>query len=119
MKFKAREFIESLDAQSIQLLETWAIQQRGILAAYAEVAGQAFAGTARKRRNDPSLPRKFRLEAFDGDLPGNEPDDSIHAVLIGPLTKPLAREEAEAYSQIDFFEHPEEIAEMCREALER
>lgn len=119
MKIKARELIESLDPQSIQLLETWAIRQRGILAAYAEVVGEAFSGTARKKRTGARLPRKFRLEEFDGDLPGNEPDESIHGVLIGPLTKPLAREEAEAYSQIEFFEPSEEIAEMCREALER
>jgi hypothetical protein len=119
VKLRAREFIEGLDPRSIQLLEAWAVRQRGILAAYVEVIGQAFSGTSRRKRGGLSLPQKFRLEEFDGDLLGNAPDDSIHGVLIGPLTKPLPREEAEAYSLIEFFEHAEEITELCREALDR
>ena len=119
MKLKAREFIEGLDPQSVQLLETWAVRQRGILAAYVMAAGQAFSGTSRKKKSGAALPQKYRLEEFDGDLLGNEPDDSIHGVMIGLLTKSLAREEAEAYSQIEFFEPAEEIAELCRDAVDR
>ena len=119
MKLRAREFIEGLDPQSIQLIETWAVRQRGILAAYAEMVGPAFSGTSRRKRSGISVPQKFWLEEFDLDRLGNVPDDSIYGVLIGPLTKPLAREEAEAYSQIEFFEHAEEIVDLCHEAMDR
>lgn len=112
MKFKARDFIENLEPRSIPLLEQWAMLQRGILAVYAE-------DRMSKRKPGMMKLEKFRLEAFEEDALGSEIDDTIYAVLIGSQVHSLARDVASAYSHIDFFEPSDEIAEMCREALDR
>jgi len=119
MKLKAREFIENLEPRSIPLFEKWTMQPKGVLAVYTDAGNQKFTGTVRLKKSVLPPKLKFRLEPFDANLLGNVPDDSVYGVIIGPLANALTREETEAYTQIDFFESTEEIAELCHEALER
>lgn len=108
MKLKGREFVDRVDAESLPLLEQWAMRQRGLLAVYQET-------NLASRKRVGQTGQRYRLEKFVEDL--GEVDDSIYAVLVGQNTHPVARSEAAAYSQIEFFEPIEEIAEFCRDAM--